>query len=129
MRVELSGGNHADLRDELNGGDRRAARAAIKITIAGDESRQFTAELEDQIMYALLRRLIISWSFPQPLPRDAGDDVLNNLPIDDQDALYEAVRPFYDRILNGPKPKVISGNVLATTSSDGQEPVAPSMTS
>lgn len=131
MRVQLSAGNHADLRDEPNGGDRRAARGAISITINGDESRVFTAELEDRIMYALLKRMIIGWTLAQPLPGQAvdGDAILNNLSMDDQDALYQAVRPVYDRVLNGPKPQTISGSVLPTTSSGDPAPPARSLTS
>jgi hypothetical protein len=129
LRVELSGDHYAELREQMNGNDRRAARAAIEITINGDESRQFTAEMEDKIMTALLRRMILSWSLPQTLPRDAvspeiAGEIIGNLPVDDVDALYDAVRPFYDRVVQGPKKKIISGSVLPTTSLDAPEPAA-----
>jgi hypothetical protein len=126
LRVELSGDHYAELREGMNGNDRRAARAAIEITINGDESRQFTAEMEDKIMTALLRRMILSWTLPQSLPRDAvspevAGEIIGNLPIEDVDALYDAVRPHYDRVIQGPKKKIISGSVLPTTSSGDLE--------
>lgn len=124
MRVELHDGNHADLRDQLTGGDRRRAKAAITVTIGGDDARTFTGELEDKINYALLRGLIVAWSLPQTLPRNAAtteiaDQILDDLHIEDVEALCAAVRPHYDRVLNGPKDsRTISGNVLSTGSSD-----------
>jgi hypothetical protein len=134
VRVQLHDGNYAELRDKLTGGDRRRAKAAIEITVGGDETRHFTAELEDRINYALLRQLIVSWSFPQTLPRDAvnaetADQILDDLDLEDVEALCKAIRPYYDRILNGPKEKIISGSVSPTGSSDGQVPAAPSLMS
>jgi hypothetical protein len=125
LRIDLTGGQWAELREQLNGGDRRAAKAAVTVTVQGDESRVFTASLEDSVMYALLRRLIIAWSLPQPLPSQAAnaEDVIDMLPMDDIEALYQAVRPVYDRIMGGgPKPKTISGSVSTTGSSDDPEP-------
>ena len=134
MRVELHDDNHAELRDTLTGGDRRRAKAAIEVTVSGDsDTRTFTAELEDRIYYALLRQLIVSWSIPQTLPRNAAtkeiaDQIIDDLPLEDLEALVAAVKPMYDRILNGPKGKIISGRPLSTSSSDGQEQPAPSAT-
>jgi hypothetical protein len=133
VRVQLHDGNYAELRDRLTGGDRRRAKAAIEITVGGDDTRRFTAELEDKINYALLRQLILSWSFPQTLPRNAAspeiaDQILDDLELDDVEALCKAVRPFYDRVLNGPKEKIISGSVSSTGSSNGQEPDVLSVT-
>ena len=133
MRVELHDGNWAEIRDQLTGGDRRRAKAAIEITIGGDESRRFTAELEDRINYALLRQLILSWSFPQTLPRNAADTetadrILDDLDLGDIEALCAAIKPMYDRILNGPKGRNGSGKVLSITSLDDPEPGSPSPT-
>jgi hypothetical protein len=130
MRVQLHDGNFAELRDRLTGGDRRRAKAAIEITVGGDDTRRFTAELEDRINYALLRQLIIGWSFPQTLPRDAAspeiaDQILDDLELEDVEALCKAIKPMYDRILNGPKPQIISGSVSPTGSSEDPEPAGP----
>jgi hypothetical protein len=131
VRVELHDGNHAELRDQLTGGDRRRAKAAISVTVGGDEARTFTGELEDKINYALLRGLIVSWSIPQTLPRNAAspevaDGILDDLPIEDIEALCAAVRPHYDRVLNGPKSPTISGSVLSTGTSGVPERAARS---
>lgn len=130
MRVELHDGNHAELRDTLTGGDRRRARNAIEITVGGDETRMFNAGLEDRINYALLRQLIVSWSIPQTLPRNAAnaevaDQILDDLPLEDIEALCTAIKPMYDRALNGPKDRTISGKVLSTGSPDDLEPASP----
>jgi hypothetical protein len=133
VRVELHDENWAELRDNLTGGDRRRAKAAIEITIGGDESRRFTAELEDRINYALLRQLIVSWSFPQTLPRNAAsvevaDQILDDMDLGDIEALAAAIKPMYDRVLNGPKGRNDSGKVLSITSLDDPEPGSPSRT-
>jgi hypothetical protein len=130
VRVELHDGNHAELRDVLTGGDRRRAKAAIEVTIGGDDSRHFTAEMEDRINYALLRQLILSWSIPQTLPRNAAspeiaDAILDDLPLEDIEELCTAIKPMYDRVVHGPKGRAISGRVLSTTSSDGPALPAP----
>jgi hypothetical protein len=131
VRVELHDGNHAELRDKLTGGDRRRAKSALTVTIGGSDERTFSGDLEDRINYALLRGLIVSWSLPQTLPRDAAgpevaDQILDDLPIEDIEALCAAVRPHYDRVLNGPKDRIISGSVLPTGSSDAPARRAPS---
>lgn len=133
MRVELHDGNYAEIRDQLTGGDRRRAKAAIEITIGGDESRRFTAELEDRINYALLRQLIVSWSIPQTLPRNASsievaDQILDDLPLEDVEALAAAIKPMYDRVLNGPKGRTTSGKPSLTGSVVDPEPDSPSLT-
>ena len=123
MRIELRDGQWAELRDEMNGGDRRAGKAAITLKVAEDGSREITGELEENIKYVLLRRLIVEWSFPPPLPRDAVDwqGAIDRLHIDDIEALSEAVQPMYDRVLNGPKSPTISGTVLSTGTSGALE--------
>lgn len=134
MRVELHDNNWAEIRDQLTGGDRRRAKAAIEITVSGDsDSRTFTAELEDRINYALLRQLIVSWSFQQTLPRNASsvevaDGILENLFLEDIEALCAAIKPMYERVMNGPKGRDVSGKVLSITSLDDPEPASPSPT-
>lgn len=131
MRVELHDGNFAELRDNLTAGDRRRAKAAIRVVVGGDDSREFYGDLEDRINYALLRGMLVAWSIPQTLPKDAAtpevaDGILDGLEIEDIEALCDAVRGHYDRVLNGPKQKIISGSVSSTGSSGGPVPRARS---
>lgn len=127
MRVELRDGNHAELRDRLTAGDRRAAKAAMKFTIGADEERILTAEMDEKINYALLRAMIVSWSLPQTLPRNAASDevaeqILDGLDIEDIEALCEAIKPQRDRVMNGPKAMTVSGSVLPPGSSVPMDP-------
>lgn len=130
MRVELHDGNYAELREQLTAGDRRSAKAAIAFTITDDGSRTITAELEENVYYALLRRMIVLWSFPQPIPRDAVDwqGALDALDIGDLEALAAAAKPHYDRIMSGPKAPAetaVPGSVLSISSLDEPEQSAP----
>jgi hypothetical protein len=129
MRVELKDGQWAELRDKILGADRLAAKKAIRLHINEDGSRELEGDLDERIKLALLRRLIVEWSFPPPLPHQAqtmeqAETILGNLDEEDLASLYDAVQPVYDRVLAGPKRKIISGSVVSTGSSDGQEPAA-----
>lgn len=106
MKVELSGGFEAEIRENLTGGDRRAVNKAIVITVAEDGSRLVCADMQDSVKTALLRRLITSWTIPNlPIPAEATDEdggpdgVLDGLPLEDLEALDKAVQPAYDRIM------------------------------
>ena len=127
----LSSGE-CELRDQLNGGDKRAAREAIKVTVADDGSRTLDLSMEDKVKYALLTRMIARWGVGQPVPSLVVDPyaLLDSLPLDDLEALAGAVEPVYARIMGtdaGPKaePKVISGSVSSTTSSG--DPAQPAL--
>jgi hypothetical protein len=128
MRVELKDGGFAELRDKILGSDRLAAKAAIRLHVNEDGSREISGDLDDLVKLALLRRLIVDWSYGQPLPHQAhsaeqAQDILTGIDDEDLGALYEAVQPVYDRVLSNPKRKIISGSVLSDGSSaDPEQP-------
>jgi len=128
MNVALPSGCKAELRDQILAGDKRAANAAIEVHMDADGGRVVSVSMTDNVKYALLTRLIVSWDIGQPVPSQVVDPVglLDSLPLDDLEALDEAVDPLYRRIMgikdgkdDGPKPKakkVISGSASPTTS-------------
>lgn len=132
MIIPLSGGHEAELRDQLLGGDRYAVRQQIQVDIRDDGSRTVLASMDEDTKYALLTRMIIRWDVPgHPLPRDAVDPkfVLDSLPLEDLEALLDAIQPSYERIMNNPKsPTPSSDAVSPNGSSDGAAPSAPSQT-
>jgi hypothetical protein len=124
VKVTLPSGHEADLRDQVLAGDKYAANEAIKVEIQDDGTRVLTASMTDQVKYALLTRMIVSWDIGQPVPSMVVDPVglINSLPLDDIEALSDAIEPVYNRVMGiknngeGPKVRVISGNVSPTTS-------------
>ena len=126
MKVALPSGHEADLRDQVLAGDKYAANEAIKVEVQDDGTRVLSASMTDQVKYALLTRLIVSWDIGQPVPSMVVDPVglINSLPLDDIEALADAIEPIYNRVMGiksgdngeGPKVRVISGSVSPTTS-------------
>jgi hypothetical protein len=124
VKVTLPSGHEADLRDQVLAGDKYAANEAIKVEIQDDGTRVLTASMTDQVKYALLTRMIVSWDIGQPVPSMVVDPVglINSLPLDDIEALSDAIEPVYNRVMGiknngeGPKVRVISGSVSPTTS-------------
>ena len=127
MNVALPSGHKAELRDQILAGDKRAANAAIEVHMDADGGRVVSVSMTDNVKYALLTRLLVSWDVGQPVPSQVVDPVglLDSLPLDDLDALSDAIDPLYRRIMNikddsdngeGPKVKVISGTASPTTS-------------
>lgn len=128
MKVALPSGHEAELRDQILAGDKRAANAAIELHMDADGGRLVSVSMTDNVKYALLTRLIVSWDVGQPVPGMVVDPVglLDSLPLDDLDALSDAIDPLYKRIMGikdddggsgeGPKVRVIAGSASPTGS-------------
>jgi hypothetical protein len=128
VKVALPSGHEAELRDQILAGDKRAANAAIELHMDADGGRLVSVSMTDNVKYALLTRLIVSWDVGQPVPGMVVDPVglLDSLPLDDLDALSDAIDPLYKRIMGikddnqdngeGPKVRVIAGSTSQTGS-------------
>lgn len=127
MKVALPSGHEAELRDQILAGDKRAANAAIEVHMDSEGGRVVSVSMTDNVKYALLTRLIVSWDVGQPPPSMVVDPVglLDSLPLDDLDALSDAIDPLYRRIMGikddgdggeSPKVKVIAGSTSPTGS-------------
>lgn len=96
MRVDLTDGAWADIRDvsELRDKDRKAVNA--QVTLAVDPQTQMPVipgSMDDDMRDALLRRIVTGWSFEYlPLPADDIES-LDKLTIPDARLLHEAIKP------------------------------------
>lgn len=84
--VEISG------PDELRNGDRKAVNKATSIHLDENGQPVIPGSLYDDRRDALLRRIILSWSFPSSVP-SVDPEALDRLTIEQGDALNEAVKP------------------------------------
>jgi hypothetical protein len=98
MRVELNDGAWADVRDiaELRNKDRKMVNKSVNFHVDDAGKPIFAGSMEDDMMDALLRRLVTQWSFPMPLPvDDPGTEdkpgSLDKLTLADYDKLSAAV--------------------------------------
>jgi hypothetical protein len=87
-RVKLPSGAWVQLRDPhtLRRGDKQRAMRAIRDTDTGDLSQAL------DLINGLLMVLVIDWSYPFPIPSETLGS-LDLLPLEDDDALSEAVEP------------------------------------
>jgi hypothetical protein len=103
----LDGENWAEVRDpdSLTGEDEVKVRSAVKIRGAGEDdggekSEGFTATAAGTTLmeYAMLARVITSWSLPQPV------NVLNirALKLSQLRPLRAAIRPHMEELANDP---------------------------
>ncbi|MFD0032535.1 hypothetical protein ACFVJK_30560 [Streptomyces sp. NPDC127172] len=87
-RFPLPSGGWVQLRDPhtLRRGDKQRAMRAMKDSDSGDLAQAL------DLINGLLAVLIIDWSYPFPIPGDSPAS-LDLVPLEDDDALSEAVEP------------------------------------
>lgn len=86
-RIKLPSGAWIQLRDPhtLRRGDRQKALRAVK-----DMDNDMAVGLD--MVNGLLQVLVIDWSYALPLPGESPDS-LDLLPLEDDDAITEAIEP------------------------------------
>lgn len=102
MRVNLTDGNWADLRDkeDLFEDDRRAvARRAVIEYNPDTKSRTMRGDIDGEMADALLERLVEAWSFPFKVP-SKDPRALGKLRIGQARELREHLTPYF-KIING----------------------------
>ncbi|MHB9861980.1 hypothetical protein [Streptomyces sp. YIM S03343] len=112
-RVPLPSGAWIQLRDPktLRRGDKQKAMRAVQDTDAGDLSQAL------DLINGLLTVLILDWSYEFPVP-SVTPASLDLVPLEDDDALSEAVEPARALLFPGkPDPK---------DAKDAASPTAPS---
>jgi hypothetical protein len=107
VRVELPSGGWAELRENLKGKDRVVAQNAVRLELDADGKTTVTGSTGERICEALLSRLVTGWSFEIPPPAISLNptDALEDLDIDDYNALYEAVLPMVEKVTPRPNPR------------------------
>jgi hypothetical protein len=98
LRITLPGENWAEIKepDELTGEDEVKVRGALILTAAAGDEGKYSSDAGGPaaMEYAMLARVITSWSFPQPV------NVANirALKMSVLRPLKEAVRPHFAEI-------------------------------
>lgn len=133
MHVDLPSGNSVELRDSMLRGDRRYALKAAKLHINADRTQDSDMSFTDEVMGALMTRMIVGWTIPQHLPstaqsHDLAQGILDALDDEDYEAIADKLRPMFDRIMrvnrDGELPKNGS-SATGTGSSENQAPSGP----
>lgn len=105
MRVDFSDGNWVDLLDvdQVRDYHRKAANKTIRIVVTDEGEAIMGGDYEDRMRDALLRELVVNWSFDLPVP---SKDItsLDKLTIKQARELNEAIDPHFALIREGSGP-------------------------
>jgi hypothetical protein len=133
LHVDLPSGNSVELRDSMLRGDRRYALKAAKLRINADRTQDSDMSFTDEVMGALMTRMIVGWTIPQHLPstaqsHDLAQGILDALDDEDYEAIADKLRPMFDRIMRvnrDSEPPKNGSSGTGTGSSGAQEPNGP----
>lgn len=101
MDITLPSGATVTLRDKLTAKDKFDVQAAIRLSLDTTTGLQESSgSLVNDMRNALLRQVILSWSFTWPLPSAGG--TLDDLDLDDYNVLADAVEPMLQKVVGGP---------------------------
>lgn len=99
MRVELTNGNWAELRDikQLNAGDRLAVRRVNSVPT--DDTTMVSSSWKDEQRVALLGQIITAWSYPGwPVPSITPNPqaAVLQIPLEDYDKFTIELDPYLE---------------------------------
>jgi hypothetical protein len=100
MDITLPSGATVSVKDNTVPGDRFAVQDSVQSYI--EDGRIVVPKAASSQWKAFLTRVITGWSYQVPIPSVGGEQVLEEYPNtdDDIDALEDALRERYERIVN-----------------------------
>ena len=113
MQVDLPSGGHIVLRDKLVAKDKFDVQNSLKFKVKDGKEQEVSGGITNDMRNALLAELITSWSLDAPLPSanfEEGMAAIDDMDIDDYNALQEAVEPLLEKVSFRPNPKTPSGS-------------------
>lgn len=108
MIVDLPSGAKVTLRDKITAKDKFTVQNAVVLNLDTNTGLQATtAGLVNDMRNALLTRLIESWTIEGLSIPSQQKDALDELDIDDYNALTEAIEPILTKVVSGgiPNPR------------------------
>ena len=126
MKVDLSNGGWAELRDNLKAKDKFAVQAAVTVTLdARGVGQQVSGNTMTLMTTALLARLLNSWSLDDQLPgahscpecmgnsalwhQHVADYIGDTLDLDDYNKLEAIIAPLLEKVMATPNLETSSG--------------------
>jgi hypothetical protein len=99
--VDLPSGGSIELRDSLVAKDKFSVQNSIKFKVKDGKEQEVSGGITNDMRNALLAGLITDWTLDAPLPSKdmkAGMAAIDNMDIDDYNALQEAVEPLLEKV-------------------------------
>ena len=113
MRVDLPSGGYIEFRDSLKAKDKFTVQNSLKFKVKDGKEQEVSGGITNDMRNALLAELITSWSLDAPLPSadmKAGMAAVDDMDIDDYNALQEAVEPLLEKVSFRPNRETPSGS-------------------
>ena len=111
MQVDLPSGGHIVLRDKLVAKDKFDVQNSLKFKVKDGKEQEVSGGITNDMRNALLAETITAWSLDAKLPSadmKAGMAAIDDMDIDDYNALQEAVEPLLEKVSFRPNPKTQS---------------------
>ena len=111
MQIELPSGNTVDLRDSLTAKDKFRVQSAVRLSLdTATGLQESTGGLVNDMRNALLKELITAWSFAWPIPSNNLGNPLEEMDLDDYNALADEVEPLLEKVVAGPNRRAQSSS-------------------
>jgi hypothetical protein len=101
LRVDLPSGGFVEFRDSLKAKDKFSVQNSIRFKVRDGKEQEVSGGITNDMRNALLAELITGWSLKAPLPSadmKAGMAAIDDMDIDDYNALQEAVEPLLEKV-------------------------------
>ena len=101
MRVDLPSGGYIEFRDSLIAKDKFKVQKSLKFKVKDGQEQEVSGGITNDMRNALLAELITAWSLGAPLPSadlKAGMAAIDDMDIDDYNALQEEVEPLLEKV-------------------------------
>jgi hypothetical protein len=101
VQITLPSGNTVDIRDALTAKDKFRVQAAVRLSLdTATGLQESSGSILNDMRNALLQQIITAWSFPGVAIPSVNPNTLDEMALDDYNALAEGVEPLLDKVVN-----------------------------
>jgi hypothetical protein len=113
LKVDLPSGAWIEFRDKLRAKDKFQVQDSLKFKVKDGQEQEVSGGVTNLMRNALLAELITGWSLEAKLPSQdfkAGMAAIDDMDIDDYNALQEEVEPLLEKVSFRPNRETPSGS-------------------
>jgi hypothetical protein len=101
MDITLPSGATVTVRDKLTAKDKFAVQAAVRLSLdTATGLQESSGSILNDMRNALLKQIITAWTFDGVAIPSQNPATLDEMDLDDYNALAEGVEPMLDKVVN-----------------------------
>jgi hypothetical protein len=101
MDIPLPSGATVTVRDKLTAKDKFAVQAAVRLSLdTATGLQESSGSILNDMRNALLKQIITAWTFDGVAIPSQNPATLDEMDLDDYNALAEGVEPMLDKVVN-----------------------------